>query len=66
MIWQDPANGSNACGRTNDAIQSYLANLNKTDSSGGCIDDEVIENVLVGIYKQRVLSSKCNYYSCRG
>ena len=52
MIWQDPANGSNARRRTNNAIQSYLAHLNKTDSSRGCINDEVIENVLVGIYEQ--------------
>ena len=51
MIGQDPADSSNPCRCSDDAVQSNLAHLHKTNGSGGRIDDEVIEDVLVSIYK---------------
>lgn len=50
MVWQYPADGSNSRRSPHNAIQGNLANLHKSHGSAGRIDDEVIEDVFVGIY----------------
>lgn len=55
MVGQYPANSSHSSWCSDDTIQGDLTNLNKSHSSTRGVDHEVIENILVGIYKERIL-----------
>lgn len=51
MIRQDPADSSDSRRCSDNTIQRNLPNLDKRHGGRRSIDDEVVQNVLVGIYK---------------
>jgi hypothetical protein len=51
MIGQYPTDSSNPCRCSHDAVESDLANLHKVNGSGGCVDNEMIKDVLIRVYK---------------
>lgn len=51
MIGQYPTDSSDPRRCSHDAVQSNLANLHKVNGSGGCVDDEMVKDILICVYK---------------